>query len=257
METERKENIPVISGKNVDFTSFLEKDGTFLFVYKKTEKISAAIYLITNFFSDTEPMKWALRQRTTDLLSFIVTYKNESDMERVEFINNAKNKILELVSFLEIASLATLMSTMNFSILRDEFLHVLKTIETFLNIQTDTTNKYLLPKSFFDLSRANTSDRHTVPVTSGYAVGQGVPHSYSGIKDTSLLKDNTVFKRSNRQNIILGLFKKKNELTIKDIAQVIKDCSEKTIQRELISFIGAGVLKKTGERRWSKYSLVS
>ena len=72
----------------------------------------------------------------------------------------------------------------------------------------------------------------------------------------NLIKDKEAFKRSNRQNIILSLLKKKKELTIKDISQIIKDCSEKTIQRELISFINAGVLKKTGQRRWSKYALV-
>jgi DeoR/GlpR family transcriptional regulator of sugar metabolism len=36
---------------------------------------------------------------------------------------------------------------------------------------------------------------------------------------------------------------------------VIKDVSEKTIQRELISLIEAGIILKTGERRWSRYSI--
>ncbi|MCX6702079.1 MAG: hypothetical protein NTX96_02725, partial [Candidatus Zambryskibacteria bacterium] len=62
-------------------------------------------------------------------------------------------------------------------------------------------------------------------------------------------------KKSNRQNVILDLLKRKKELTIKDISLVIKDCSEKTIQRELNSFISIGVLKRAGVRRWSKYSL--
>ena len=45
------------------------------------------------------------------------------------------------------------------------------------------------------------------------------------------------------------------KLTIKDFAKNIKDCSDKTIQRELISMVTSGVLKKEGERRWSKYFL--
>jgi predicted HTH transcriptional regulator len=61
--------------------------------------------------------------------------------------------------------------------------------------------------------------------------------------------------RSNRQNMILGLLRKKGDLTIKDISIVIKDCSEKTIQRELIAFISSGLVKRAGERRWSRYSL--
>lgn len=46
------------------------------------------------------------------------------------------------------------------------------------------------------------------------------------------------------------------EATIKDIAEVITDVSEKTIQRELNSLIEKGQVIRQGERRWSKYSVV-
>ncbi len=46
------------------------------------------------------------------------------------------------------------------------------------------------------------------------------------------------------------------EATIKDIAEVITDVSEKTIQRELNSLIEKGQVKRQGERRWSKYSII-
>ncbi len=47
----------------------------------------------------------------------------------------------------------------------------------------------------------------------------------------------------------------KPEATIKDIAEVITDVSEKTIQRELNSLIEKGQVVRQGERRWSKYSI--
>ena len=47
----------------------------------------------------------------------------------------------------------------------------------------------------------------------------------------------------------------KPEATIKDIAEVITDVSEKTIQRELNSLIEKGQVIRQGERRWSKYSI--
>jgi DNA-binding NarL/FixJ family response regulator len=62
--------------------------------------------------------------------------------------------------------------------------------------------------------------------------------------------------KSNRQEIILSMLKSGVKLTIKDFAKNIKDCSEKTIQRELLSLVSKGVLKKEGERRWSKYFLI-
>jgi len=42
---------------------------------------------------------------------------------------------------------------------------------------------------------------------------------------------------------------------VKDFAKVITDISEKTIQRELLDLVQRGVIKKEGERRWSRYSL--
>lgn len=47
----------------------------------------------------------------------------------------------------------------------------------------------------------------------------------------------------------------KGEATIKDIAEVITDCSEKTIQRDLNSLIDAGEVTRHGERRWSRYTV--
>ena len=62
--------------------------------------------------------------------------------------------------------------------------------------------------------------------------------------------------KNSRQEIILSMLKSGVKLTIKDFAKNIKDCSEKTIQRELLSLVSKGVLKKEGERRWSKYFIV-
>ena len=62
-------------------------------------------------------------------------------------------------------------------------------------------------------------------------------------------------KKTNRQEVILETLKTKSNLTIKDFAKVITDCSEKTIQRELLDLVEKGVIKKEGERRWSTYSL--
>lgn len=60
---------------------------------------------------------------------------------------------------------------------------------------------------------------------------------------------------TDRQQIIIKELRNKGQLTVKDLADKIKGCSEKTIQRELLALVGSGVLKKEGERRWSRYSL--
>ena len=72
------------------------------------------------------------------------------------------------------------------------------------------------------------------------------------IKDN--IKDNSVSVE--RTSLILEVVRKNNGISIKGISAVVKDCSEKTIQRELVTLINRGLIRKQGERRWSIYSAV-
>ena len=69
--------------------------------------------------------------------------------------------------------------------------------------------------------------------------------------------------RQDRINKIISIIKGistqagKNNVSIKDVSLNFTDCSEKTIQRELNSLVLKGQLKKTGAKRWSRYSIVS
>lgn len=58
-----------------------------------------------------------------------------------------------------------------------------------------------------------------------------------------------------RAELILSYLKSKKSASIKDIAGVIRNCSEKTIQRELTFLIERGLVRRMGERRWSQYLL--
>lgn len=59
-----------------------------------------------------------------------------------------------------------------------------------------------------------------------------------------------------RSERILAVIRDKGEATIKDISLLITDCSEKTVQRELIQLIKDNKVKREGERRWSRYSVL-
>ena len=80
-------------------------------------------------------------------------------------------------------------------------------------------------------------------------------------KDISDIKDKKQSKghlptTGHRAALILDVLKKQKSASIKGLTAVITECSEKTIQRELMSLIEQGLVRKTGERRWSIYSLV-
>ncbi len=257
MDSINKTNME-ISDKNKDIISFFEKDSVFVFVYKKTEKLASAVYIVTNLFSDNEPMKWTLRKKISELVSFTLNYKDVSESGHIEFIYNIKTKALELVSLLEVSFRGGLISQMNYSILKQEFSNLVQVFDASMTAQKESANENIT-EGFFDVPEPDfeSMNKRTNENVTGTQNSSDSRLSHSEYKDrnVSVTKPNDQLKRTNRQNIILNLLKKKKELTIKDIAQVIKDCSEKTIQRELIAIMASGVIKRTGERRWSKYSL--
>ncbi len=239
---ENKVSTPSVSDRNIDPISYFEKDETFVYVFKKTEKLATALYMVTNLFNESEPMKWALRKKVGELLSFMLGYKDTIVAERSVFGNAIETRVLEIVSLLEISSRSGLVSSMNFSILKKEFYHLLTVLNSASKTRSTDSEHTALPKTFFDIAQSQPVHIQSKP-----------EDMVKDIKPASA--EPVIFKKTNRQNIILSLLKKKKDLTIKDISDVIKDCSEKTIQRELIALIENGIVAKTGERRWSRYSL--
>lgn len=235
--------------QNIDFFG---GDSSFIYVYKKTEKLATALYMVTNLFGDSEPMKWTLRTKVSSLLSFVLSFKDVLKFREQEFLNLLKTHILEIVSLLEIANFSGLVSDMNFRILKNEFLNLIQFASSFEKV--DTSNlKFGFGQNFFDIQ----VDKN-IPQKSF----QPSPLSYINKEnEKGLIKDKNdavsdIAKKSNRQNAILSILSKNDNITIGTISQIIKDCSEKTIQRELINLIDRGLVKKTGERRWSRYSIV-
>lgn len=245
-----------VQDRNSSPIDYFSQDQSFVFLYKKTEKLATALYMVTNLFGDAEPMKWTLRTKVSHLLSFIIGFKDVLESREHEFSNEVKTKVLEIVSLLEVASRSGIVSPMNFSILKTEFMNLVQTLSTFKK-NADQGMQFALPKTFFEVTKP-LYQQNSAP-SQEMSAGE-YKRQYSHVKDTSVSdkkeEGQVVFKKTNRQSIIINLIKRKKELTVKDIGEVIRDCSEKTIQRELIALIHAGVLKKVGERRWSKYSLV-
>ena len=62
---------------------------------------------------------------------------------------------------------------------------------------------------------------------------------------------------TDRAERIKTVLEAKPQASVKDIAEVITDVSEKTIQRELNSLIEKGQVVREGERRWSRYSVAN
>ena len=196
-------------------------------INKKENKIASAIYLITSFFSDLEPLKWKLRSVSTDLVS--------------EYVKDKHSVIREIDSLFAVAKNAGLISDTNYTILTQELSKLNQELANNSNIvflQEKNTIEQFLPES----------------KSLNYIKDKILP---AGSSDRLALKDYGAVsvKKNTRQSIIIAILKRKKEIMIKDVTPLISGCGEKTIQRELLTMVQTGVLKKIGEKRWSRYTL--
>lgn len=214
---------------NLSNTSIFRDNPQLVYVYKKTEKLVSAIYMLSSFISDNEPIKWQMRQTGLELLSHSLSLSNSN--------KNFTSTVLKLLSFLEVSFLGGVISEMNYKIFKFEFESLIQTLE--LSDKENITKSLLLSEHFFDVANQNLSKGQ-----------ESVSDRVSFKKEPVIVKD-----KPNRQEIILSLLKKNKELGIKDFVSSISDCSEKTIQRELAHLVAKGTIRKEGEKRWSRYSL--
>lgn len=215
-------------------------------IYKKSERIAAAIFLVSDKISDTENLKTKIRSLSLDLVSLCISIKDDLNYDYKNKIHLLEKNILELMALINITSISGLLSSMNASILRNEF-------EAFLKQAASLKSKYEtrgadIPNNFFNVPN-DIARNITVKDTSYYMPENMVEMPLKAIDKEHLNRKD--FRTKN----ILDLIQSKGNVSIKDISTHIKGCSEKTVQRELNMLINKGIVKKTGERRWSRYSL--
>lgn len=231
---------------------FFSAEDYLVYIFKKTEKITAALYLVSGLLKDDEPLKWELRDRGMSLISSSFTASSSVPGDKNAVIQSLFGSALETISLLNVARVSNLISEMNHILLVREIDSIIIMLRDRL-AQSAENAGYVLSESFF-----KTPDLFS----SGFKA-ENRSSNAEKTKSLSILRDQnehkghaqSLAKKSQRQEHILAILQKQSNLTIKDFARAIQDCSEKTIQRELLELVEKGVIKKEGERRWSRYSL--
>jgi len=260
-------------------------DNLLAFVYKKAERLSVAIYMITGFISREEPLRADLRGKSLDLLKNISELDGSAGDISVSASKTLKT-FFEIASTLDIAANSGMISEMNYRVIKEVILELMDIVES--NFDIRSSSKTLLNPNFFsikdifidedgqgeesikDIYKGQYYKRHKTvlyksekPENLGGEEGEGGvegPLSRGGLSvDKSKNKDisskSLTPKVKERRESILDLAKKKSNFNINDVSKMISDCSDKTLQRDLLRMVDEGILKKEGERRWSTYSL--
>jgi len=269
----QKTNINVYGQSDVRNVNLLSNIDVFEFANKKTEKLVTALYMITDCMDTDDALKGKLRLLGVELLSDIYKLSTLSPIDKHNYISISLTHIYEVLSFIEIAYTIGFISEMNTLILKKEFDNLaseLKSHQTKDKHFTFTLDEKMFdipsPKqrlgptgmSIKDISRDNTIKRTSYNSMS--FINRESPLQTPQLKRTNFTTDNLINKQE-RINKILSLIKDKPEadggVSIKDISLAFTDYSEKTIQRDLNSLVLKGQLKKTGAKRWSRYSLIN
>ena len=265
---------------------------------KKCERLATALYLVTSFLPDSEPLKGRLRTLSLDLVRDASRVRYGTISSETNVLEELRANIGETLGLLELALIAGLVSEMNFSILKREYTSLRGTIEikkASRESRTDTilgdtffgssfTEEVLTNSSRGDLKSIDTKATPGSQNHIGHSQGQKdtlvsremsdrkyatqdnekrVPSTPSAtktpkghtIRQEGGLRTTVDIVKDSRRARIQKLIKDNREVTIKDITSYFPELSEKTIQRELVALVEEGVLKKFGERRWSRYTL--
>ncbi len=227
-----------------------------VFLYKKVERISLALYLCTDHISDDVSLKTNIRLKADSLIKDILLF-NRGDSNHTA-TNRLRENFLETKSLLFIGMNCSLINQNNVEILADEMNRLSREVE---NQKDSFVGESEFKKSFFVVeSRPRLTENREPQVD--YDKGHKGHEKPTQQKEENQINE-TVSKISvesqdsnNRTEEIMKIIKDNKKVTIKDISNQIKNCSEKTIQRELLKMVSLNLIKKEGERRWSTYSIV-
>ena len=248
-----------------------EQGEQWFFIVEKSQKLVTAIYLISDFLRQEEPLKWNLREESLSFMSCVGSLKETAlSSERNKVLRESVFLISKMITLLDITLQIRLISQMNYSILKKEYVQLWDILNSELS-EEKPKDKLFFSKDFFNttlqIKGQNIKDIHKrqnkvlndlYKKDMSFIVSEDSKNNLNNEeKNIKSNVFNALNKKTTRQETILQLLRSKGEAGIKDIVDVIAGCSEKTIQRELLLLVQKGLVQRTGERRWSKYSLVS
>ena len=226
-----------------------------IFLFRKVERISLALYLSTNHLPHDFYLKTDIRRMADMLIKDILHFNNGQDV--LHSTIRIKEHFLELKTLINFASASDVINQKNANLLIEEIIRISREVD---NQKDNVAGHSEFKKSFFVVEsrtklHENTQDKEYLDKGhKGQAIISQVTHKNQ--EKENLNKGQLEAENQNgRTKEILDIIKDTGKVTIKDISSRIRNCSEKTIQRELLRLVSLNVVKKEGERRWSTYSI--
>ncbi len=242
MEKDNPVAVKRLSSNNEYYTS----------VFKKTERTVSVVFYILSFIERNEKTDFHIKvmsERALAVHEAALASLSLYEYEAKEKIFPLEHALVALDGSFRIANAARVLNDDVLALLSSELDLVQRYLRNHFVMQVPISlagfgeGVKTAPVGKLNSSQSNSSQqtKRTRPSIPSGDISSDAHMVYSQLVD-----------RSTRIRTVLEAMP---EATIKDIAEVITDVGEKTIQRELNSLIEKGQVIRQGERRWSKYSL--
>lgn len=226
--------------RNTNFTGNISAERG----YRRAERLVAALHLVTAPWASDEPLRKTIRSESEELL--VVFLAGDSRAIRAH--------ARALISFVRVAATAGLVSTSNASILTevlDDILsvisvgaadeHILTRDELIPHVQERPATKQRLSRTLHVTDTGTAAEDTPAPGVLAHPLAPRITHALTA--------------RVRTQGILEAL-RRDESLGIRDIHARLPEYSEKMIQRGLLTLVLEGTVRKTGEKRWSRYTLI-
>lgn len=216
--------------------------------YRRAERLVAALFLLTKHIPADEPLRIETRRIATSVLPQILALRDQMRAVGSSRANEFHATIRLLISFMNMLVFSGFVSSQN----AESASEALDDLGNFIAV----AQRSALSESV-KFSREDLLDVREV--RKGHI---------KDIKDRQSIKDKLSLKDSGdvsyteplalpeRAHGIMTLLRSGGDFNIRDIASNLPEYSEKTVQREVASLVGRGLVRRTGLRRWSRYSIV-
>lgn len=228
--------------------------------YQRGERLVAALHLLTIHIQMDEPVRQLTRKHGLGLLEDLLLLRDEMRVSNSVKIRNAQSSIRELISLTRMLAVSGFVSTQNAEVVID----ALDELGNLLNAskRSPLSESVILGKESLMNGRFPQGIKSPAPSHPGSFLPLQSSLDVTDMKDSGDVKDNvkddvyrTVDGRNIRTQSVLDILNTRGELGIKEISGQLPEYSEKMIQRELAGLVRAGKIRKSGFKRWSKYSI--
>lgn len=227
---------------------------------ERAARAAAAVYRVTDLFTNNEPLKWKLRKdalNVTETLEKKFSLASGNHLVFLQELQNAQKHIRSLRAKLAVAQAGGYILRINFQVLEQEYKDIADILTGEMTGVSNKADKNLLDiyigHGVFIKDMQNLTDMSNRKPSI-------VNQSIGGSSEVSVYSKKNISEPSSineRQEAIKNTLQRKSWIGLPDLVSLYSaGVSNKTIQRDLQILMQRGIVQSKGERRWRRYALV-